>query len=110
MKMGANAHTFAGLSGVGDLILTCTGDLSRNYTVGKQLGQGMTIAQIQEKRVTVAEGVRNTKSIYHLAQSLGIELPIINEVYRALYGNSTPANAIQRLMTRPLGHETCELG
>ncbi|MBF0468328.1 MAG: NAD(P)-dependent glycerol-3-phosphate dehydrogenase [Desulfamplus sp.] len=109
MKMGANPHTFAGLSGVGDLILTCTGDLSRNYTVGKQLGQGMTISQIQDKRLTVAEGVRNTKSVYNLARKLEIELPIINEVYRALYENSTPADAISRLMTRQLGHETSEL-
>ncbi len=109
LKLGANPHTFAGLSGVGDLILTCTGDLSRNYTVGKQLGQGMTIEEIQRKRITVAEGVRNTKSVYHLAKSLDIELPIINEVYKALYENSTPADAIQRLMTRPLGHETGEL-
>ncbi|MBF0200861.1 MAG: NAD(P)-dependent glycerol-3-phosphate dehydrogenase [Desulfamplus sp.] len=109
VRMGANPHTFAGLSGVGDLILTCTGNLSRNYTVGKQLGQGMTIAEIQKKRLTVAEGVRNTRSIHHLAKSLGIELPIINEVYKALYENSTPAHAIERLMTRPLGHETSEL-
>lgn len=110
MRLGANPHTFAGLSGVGDLILTCTGELSRNYTVGKQLGQGMTIEEIQKERITVAEGVRNTKSVYHLAKSLDIELPIINEVYHALYENGTPANAIQRLMTRPLGHETGELG
>ncbi|MBF0111941.1 MAG: NAD(P)-dependent glycerol-3-phosphate dehydrogenase [Desulfamplus sp.] len=109
MKMGANPHTFAGLSGVGDLILTCTGDLSRNYTVGKQLGQGMTIAEIQDKRLTVAEGVRNTKSVYNLAKKLGIELPIINEVYKALYENSSPSEAIERLMTRRLGHETSEL-
>lgn len=109
MKMGANPHTFSGLSGVGDLILTCTGDLSRNYTVGKQLGQGMTIQEIQDKRLTVAEGVRNTKSVYNLAKKLKIELPIINEVYKALYENSTPADAIERLMTRRLGHETSEL-
>ncbi len=109
MHMGANPHTFSGLSGVGDLILTCTGDLSRNYTVGKQLGQGISLADIQNKRRSVAEGVRNTKSIYHLAKKLGIELPIINEVYRALYENSTPKNAITRLMTRPLGHETSEI-
>lgn len=109
IHMGANPHTFSGLSGVGDLILTCTGDLSRNYTVGKQLGQGMTLAEIQDKRRTVAEGVRNTKAIYHLAKKLNIELPIINEVYRALYENSPPKIAITRLMTRPLGHETSEL-
>lgn len=109
MKLGANPHTFSGLSGVGDLILTCTGDLSRNYTVGKELGQGKTIAEIQAKRRTVAEGVRNTRSVYNLAKKLDIELPIINEVYKALYENSTPANAVRRLMTRPLGHETSEL-
>lgn len=109
IHMGANPHTFSGLSGVGDLILTCTGDLSRNYTVGKQLGQGMTIEEIQNKRRTVAEGVRNTKSVYHLAKKLGIELPIINEVYRALYKKSPPEDAVKRLMTRALGHETSEL-
>ncbi|SMC37566.1 glycerol 3-phosphate dehydrogenase (NAD(P)+) [Desulfocicer vacuolatum DSM 3385] len=109
LHMGANPHTFSGLSGVGDLILTCTGDLSRNYTVGKQLGRGMTLAEIQAERRTVAEGVRNTKSIYHLAKKLDIELPIINEVYRALYENSNPEKAITRLMTRPLGHETSEI-
>ncbi len=110
MKLGANPHTFSGLSGVGDLILTCTGSLSRNYTVGKQLGQGMTIAEIQEKRRTVAEGVRNTKSVYNLAKELDIELPIINEVYKALYENSTPKDAVKRLMTRKLGNEISELG
>lgn len=109
IRMGANPHTFSGLSGVGDLILTCTGNLSRNYTVGKQLGQGMTIEEIQGTRRTVAEGVRNTKSVYKLAKKLGIELPIINEVYQALYQNSTPAEAVNRLMTRTLGNETSEL-
>ena len=110
MRLGANPHTFSGLSGVGDLILTCTGNLSRNYTVGKELGQGKTIEEIQAKRRTVAEGVRNTKSVYNLSKKLGIELPIINEVYKALYENSTPENAVKRLMTRPLGNETSELG
>ena len=109
MRLGANPHTFSGLSGVGDLILTCTGDLSRNYTVGKELGQGKTIADIQAKRRTVAEGVRNTKSVYNLSKKLGIELPIINEVYMALYEGSTPEKAVRRLMTRPLGNETSEL-
>jgi len=109
MKLGANPHTFSGLSGVGDLILTCTGDLSRNYTVGKLLGEGLTIKEIQEKRRTVAEGVKNTRSVYNLAKKLDIELPIINEVYKALYEHSTPRDAVNRLMTRELGHETREL-
>ena len=109
MQLGANPHTFSGLSGVGDLILTCTGNLSRNYTVGKLLGEGLTIEEIQKTRRTIAEGVKNTRSVYNLAKKLGIELPIINEVYRALYENTSPRDAVKRLMTRELGHETREL-
>ncbi len=109
LKLGANPHTFSGLSGVGDLILTCTGNLSRNYTVGRMLGEGMSIKEILENRLTVAEGVKNTKSVYKLAKKLKIELPIINEVYKALYENTTPEDAVKRLMTRKLGHETREL-
>ena len=109
IHMGANPHTFSGLSGVGDLILTCTGNLSRNYTVGKQLGQGMTMEEIQGNRRTVAEGVRNTRSVYKLAKKLGIDLPITTEVYRALYEGATPAQAVKRLMTRKLANEYGEL-
>ncbi|HKK91069.1 MAG TPA: NAD(P)H-dependent glycerol-3-phosphate dehydrogenase [Desulfobacteraceae bacterium] len=109
MQLNANPHTFSGLSGVGDLILTCTGDLSRNYTVGKQLGQGMTLKEIQGNRRSVAEGVKNTKSVYNLGKKLGIELPIINEVYMALYEGKKPADSIKMLMTRPLGNEISEL-
>ncbi len=109
IKLGANPHTFSGLSCVGDLILTCTGNLSRNYTVGKLLGKGMTLDEIQKSRKTVAEGVINTKSVYNLAKKLDIELPIINEVYKALYEKACPKDSIKRLMTRELGNETSEL-
>lgn len=109
IKLGANPHTFSGLSGVGDLILTCTGNLSRNYTVGKLLGEGLTLEEIQGSRRTVAEGVRNTKSVYNLAKKLNIELPIINEVYKVLYEDKKPAKSIKELMTRPLGNEISEL-
>ena len=109
VMLGADPRTFAGLAGIGDLVLTCTGDLSRNYTVGKLLGEGLTIKEIQEKRRTVAEGVKNTRSVYNLAKKLDIELPIINEVYKALYEHSTPRDAVNRLMTRKLGHEIREL-
>ena len=109
IKLNANPHTFSGLSGVGDLILTCTGNLSRNYTVGKLLGEGMTLDDIQGSRRSIAEGVLNTKSVYNLAKKLGIELPIINEVYKALYENQNPEDSIKRLMTRPLGNEISEL-
>lgn len=109
LQLGANPHTFSGLSGVGDLILTCTGNLSRNYTVGKLLGQGVSLKKIMENRLTVAEGIKNTKSVYNLAKQLKIELPIINEVYKALYEDTTPKDAVKRLMTRKLGNETGEL-
>ncbi len=109
LQLGANPHTFSGLSGVGDLILTCTGNLSRNYTVGRLLGEGTPLKEIIANRLTVAEGIKNTKSVYNLAKKLNIELPIINEVYNALYENTTPKHAVKRLMTRKLGHETGEL-
>jgi len=110
MALGANPHTFSGLSGVGDLILTCTGNLSRNYTVGKMIGEGKSLAEIMADRVTVAEGVKNTKSVYHLSKKLGIDLPICHEVYRALYQEGTPSDAVRRLMTRELGNENSDLG
>ncbi len=109
LKLGANPHTFSGLSGVGDLILTCTGNMSRNYTVGRMLGEGVSLQEILKNRLTVAEGVKNTKSVYNLAKKLNIELPIINEVYSALYEGTSPKDAVKRLMTRRLGHETGDL-
>lgn len=104
-KMGANPHTFAGLAGVGDLLLTCTGALSRNYTVGTQLGRGKTLDDILKEMKMVAEGVKTTRSVYNLSRKLGIELPICNEVYKILFENQPPGNAIPQLMTRSLKHE-----
>lgn len=104
-KMGANPHTFAGLTGVGDLLLTCTGALSRNYTVGTKLGKGMTLDEILQEMKMVAEGVKTTRSVYNLANRLGIELPICNEVYKILFENQPPEKAIPQLMTRTLKHE-----
>lgn len=102
---GANPHTFAGLSGVGDLMLTCTGSLSRNHTLGVQLGQGKSLDDILKEMRMVAEGVKTTRSVYNLSKNLGIELPICNEVYRILFENQAPEESIKRLMTRSLKHE-----
>ncbi|MBU1172672.1 MAG: NAD(P)H-dependent glycerol-3-phosphate dehydrogenase [Proteobacteria bacterium] len=102
---GTDPHTFAGLAGVGDLMLTCTGNLSRNHTVGVQLGEGKTLDEILLEMRMVAEGVKTTRSVYNLSQNLGIELPICNEVYKILFENQDPKKSIKRLMTRTLKHE-----
>jgi glycerol-3-phosphate dehydrogenase (NAD(P)+) len=106
LKMGAEPHTFAGLDGIGDLVLTCTGDLSRNHTVGKKIGEGKTLKEILSETRTVAEGVKTAKSVYDLSCKLGVEMPISHEVYHILYENASPQEALYRLMTRDLKHET----
>lgn len=108
MKLGADPRTFAGLAGIGDLILTCTGDLSRNHTVGRKLGQGMTLDAILSEMRMVAEGVKTAKSVYNLSRRIGVEMPIAHETYRILYENESPAQALHRLMTRDLKHELDE--
>jgi len=105
IAMGADPHTFAGLAGVGDLILTCTGALSRNYTVGKKLGQGMKLAEILADMRMVAEGVKTAKSIYNLSRKLGVDMPICQVMYSILYEDLDPKEAVFRLMTRSLKHE-----
>jgi glycerol-3-phosphate dehydrogenase (NAD(P)+) len=105
ISLGADPRTFSGLSGVGDLILTCTGDLSRNYTVGKKIGGGMTLQAILSEMKMVAEGVKTAKSIYDLSRKIEVEMPICEEIYRILYENMTPAEAVRRLMTRSLKDE-----
>ncbi|MCF8080128.1 MAG: NAD(P)H-dependent glycerol-3-phosphate dehydrogenase [Desulfobacterales bacterium] len=107
-KMGANPRTFSGLAGVGDLILTCTGDLSRNHTVGKKLGQGKKLSQILSEMTMVAEGVRTAKSVYNLSRKLDVEMPISHEIYRILYEEEAPKVALKRLMTRDLKAEMDE--
>ncbi|TWI71596.1 glycerol 3-phosphate dehydrogenase (NAD(P)+) [Desulfobotulus alkaliphilus] len=109
VAMGANPHTFSGLSGVGDLMLTCTGALSRNHTVGQLLGQGKSLDEILKEMRMVAEGVKSARSVYNLSAKLGVELPICNEVYRVLYEGSTPREAGERLMNRTLKQEFHDL-
>jgi glycerol-3-phosphate dehydrogenase (NAD(P)+) len=103
--MGAQERTFMGLSGMGDLVLTCTGDLSRNRQVGLKLGQGMKLEEILAHMHMVAEGVRTTRSVYGLGREYGIELPITEQVYEVLYKGKDPREAVQELMGRRLRDE-----
>jgi len=97
---GAHAETFAGLAGMGDLVLTCTGDLSRNRTVGIELGQGRKLAEILGGMRMVAEGVQTTLSAYQLAQKLGVVMPITEQMYQILYRDKDPRQAVSELMMR----------
>lgn len=105
VALGGKLETFAGLAGMGDLVLTCTGSLSRNRTVGVQLGRGKTLTEILDESRRVAEGVRTSKSARQLAERHLIEMPITTEMFRVLYENEEPRSAIQRLMTRALKAE-----
>ena len=105
LAMGANPRTFTGLAGVGDLILTCTGTLSRNHTLGHQIGQGAKLSDILSKMRMVAEGVKTAQSVYNLSGRIGVEMPICEEIYRILYEDMPPLEAVQRLMTRELKQE-----
>ncbi len=104
-KKGANPMTLAGLAGVGDLVLTCTGGLSRNRTVGVELGKGRKLAEILASLGHVAEGVETTKSAYQLGQKIGVPMPITEEVYKVLYEDKPAKQAVVDLMGRPLVHE-----
>ncbi|MEN8247194.1 MAG: NAD(P)H-dependent glycerol-3-phosphate dehydrogenase [Thermodesulfobacteriota bacterium] len=105
LELGANPRTFTGLAGIGDLILTCTGDLSRNHTVGKQIGRGKSLKTILSEMRMVAEGVKTSKSVYNLARKLKVEMPISSEIYQVLYHDVPPKEAVFRLMTRDLKEE-----
>lgn len=108
LAFGANPRTFTGLAGAGDLILTCTGDLSRNHTVGKKIGEGMKLAEILNDMRMVAEGVKTAKSVYDLSIELGVEMPISHDIYHILYEDLSPKEAVYRLMTRDLKQELDE--
>ena len=108
IRFGANPRTFMGLAGIGDLVLTCTGNLSRNWTVGYKIGQGMKLEAILSGMRMVAEGVKTTKSVYNMSQKMGVEMPIAEQIYRMLYEDLDPKEALQTLMTRDLKHELDE--
>ena len=105
VRMKADPMTLAGLPGLGDLILTCAGDLSRNRAVGLQIARGRSLHEITASTRTVAEGVRNTRSLYALAERLGVDMPIVGQMYQVLYAGKEPADAVRDLMLRSLKPE-----
>jgi len=105
VALGGRVETLAGLAGMGDLVLTCTGSLSRNRSVGVALGKGKPLAEILAESRTVAEGVRTSKAAKELAERHGIEMPITAEMYGVLHQGQSPRTALQRLMTRSLKAE-----
>lgn len=107
LALGAKPSTFSGLSGMGDLVLTCTGDLSRNRSVGIKIGEGKKIDEILSDMNMVAEGVKTAKAAYLLAEKLGINMPICESIYKILYEDMEPKEAVSSLMTRDLKEEVC---
>ncbi|MFQ5648798.1 MAG: NAD(P)H-dependent glycerol-3-phosphate dehydrogenase [bacterium] len=99
-KLGAESLTFAGLSGMGDLIVTCMSRHSRNRYLGEQIGKGKTLEEVLSEMVMVAEGVKTTRSAYELARKHQVEVPIITEAYNVLFQNKNPKDAVYDLMTR----------
>lgn len=103
--LGAQPATLTGLSGMGDLVLTCTGELSRNRTVGLKLGQGRKLMDILDEMRAVAEGVKTTEAVHALGRKLDVELPITEQVYQILYQEKDPRDAVKELMGRGLKGE-----
>jgi glycerol-3-phosphate dehydrogenase (NAD(P)+) len=100
VRMGADPLTLAGLPGLGDLVLTCTGDLSRNRSVGLAIARGERVGDIVAGTKTVAEGIRNTRSVCLLAARLGTEMPIVDQMFQVLYRGKKPAEAVRDLLLR----------
>ena len=105
IALGANETTFAGLAGLGDLVLTCTGSLSRNRAVGVEIGKGRQLEDVLRNRETVAEGVIAAQSARELAKREGVEMPIVDAVNSVLFDGQSARNAIGALMTRELRAE-----
>jgi glycerol-3-phosphate dehydrogenase (NAD(P)+) len=105
VAMGGRRDTFMGLSGIGDLVLTCTGSLSRNRRVGLRLGAGEGLEEIVAGMRSVAEGVKTAEALHCLSQEQGVELPITHQVHAILYAGKDPASAVQELMGRELKSE-----
>lgn len=105
---GANPLTMSGLAGMGDLVLTCTGDLSRNRTVGLRIGKGETLEAIAASMKAVAEGVLTSRSAHNLAMKLGVECPIISGIYRVIHERADPKTVVHQVMSRNLRPEVDE--
>jgi glycerol-3-phosphate dehydrogenase (NAD(P)+) len=100
VALGANPLTLMGLAGLGDLVLTCTGDLSRNRRVGIELGKGRSLEEILGEMTQVAEGVKTARSARDLSRKVGVELPICDQVHAIMYEGKSPRRALVELMTR----------
>jgi glycerol-3-phosphate dehydrogenase (NAD(P)+) len=105
MARGGSALTLAGLAGMGDLVLTCTGELSRNRTVGFEMARGRSLADVLAGLGHVAEGITTAKSAHDLSKKLGVEMPITSEVHAVLYADKPVSQAVHDLMSRELGYE-----
>jgi glycerol-3-phosphate dehydrogenase (NAD(P)+) len=105
VALGARASTFAGLAGIGDLVLTCTGSLSRNHALGLEIGRGATLEEALAGKETVAEGVGSTASGLALAERHGVDMPIVQMVHRILFDGHTARKAVPELMARELRSE-----
>jgi glycerol-3-phosphate dehydrogenase (NAD(P)+) len=105
VKKGANPLTLSGLAGMGDLVLTCTGELSRNRTVGLGLGKGKSLQEVLAGMTQIAEGVKTAKSVHDLAHKLQVEMPLHDAIYRILYEGLSPKAALQSLVARELKSE-----
>jgi len=105
VSLGAYERTFSGLSGLGDLVLTCTGPLSRNYSVGVSLGKGLTLKEILASTKSVAEGVATALSAYELSLRQDVEMPIVEQIYEVIYKEKSPVDAVSMLMNRTLRSE-----
>ena len=107
IKLGANPQTLSGLAGLGDLVLTCTGDLSRNRKVGMELGKGKVLKDILKKLGMAAEGVDTSYCAFLLSEKYKVDMPITREIYNIIYKGKSVKEAIKNLMSRKLKEETC---
>jgi glycerol-3-phosphate dehydrogenase (NAD(P)+) len=105
LVLDADPLTFAGLAGLGDLVLTCTGDLSRNRSVGIKIGRGLSLEEIVGRMQMVAEGVKTTRSAFELAGQMAVEMPITEQMYEILYNRKNPREVVKALMSRGLKAE-----
>jgi glycerol-3-phosphate dehydrogenase (NAD(P)+) len=108
-KMGANPQTFAGLAGIGDLVVTCTSKHSRNWRAGYMLGQGKALSEVLESMGMVVEGVKTTKAAYELARQYEVSMPITDALYQVLFAGKAPIEAVNELMGRVKTHEIEEV-
>ena len=102
VAMGANSDTFSGLSGIGDLIVTCLSIYSRNRYVGDEIGKGKSLVTILDKMDMVAEGIKTTQSVYDLSKKHQVEMPISEGVYQILFNEKNPKEIVSELMNRDL--------